>query len=895
MKLNENVYLSSNNWFTITPTINPNYQNEYPIQTPNYYTTSNVSYGGIYYGGQSGDIPLNVPIDDSICYAGVMSESPINSWKYALLSDMPSEVNRLFLGFSDGTKNGVFYTHSADTITLTGTLNTSSNTILIFDLSGDYSSSTEHPSNPFQGKSGRYYISPTTNSNVRVQLYGFNSDLQLQSIYNNSAGGYVDIDNSYEYYVFRLWIAGSSSFNNLTFTCKCTLQQQRSVNTFPACTPIDHGAFLAFSPFDSFYSTSGDGATQRWCYYADTATAQTRGKCQWHSMPLTKYRYNDIVYVIYIVCSATITGAIQTFDLDSYKRNYMQAYPIIRAFFMRPYIGNPDKGFNRVFYYTSRRFEPSGGVHNCSISITQNMPFELPPGINLPAAAVSPGDEFYMYGNSANVWRCGTLFGIPQTQNMQSHAGESDFSNCTELAQCNMHRTTEQFEYVVDNYTVRTKFNGTLDDIISICAHFGVIFSDSQYSAETSSIENLTDDKIHIPIITDGYITGEYLSGTAAAELPNVSWSDDFREKNGYDSTPAEHFDDTTILNPNTTIKSDDIFTHVYRANYLGVESLANWLYGVSSVGATSDEMLEKFLTLNPIDCVADLILYPFIISPYAGIRKPVIIGNQTFNSNNIYKIEDDIFILDFGTLNYRRKYGDFRDFEPYSDCTLQIPYHGDVHLKPSIYCGHDITVKCIIDMLSGASIALVYRDQLVMDSIPGQIGMHVQLSGMQTASYNAALYSAANGYKQAAAADVTKTGGALLSMAGNIGSGNFAGAVSSAFSGIMSNMQSQISLNNAEYRLEHVQVPFKTRGTNSVLTSYGNEQCCRLILTRPKMLENDLESFAKTHGFACCINGVVSDFSGFTKFSAVDLSGVDLSAAEKSELLRILQSGVYL
>jgi hypothetical protein len=60
-------------------------------------------------------------------------------------------------------------------------------------------------------------------------------------------------------------------------------------------------------------------------------------------------------------------------------------------------------------------------------------------------------------------------------------------------------------------------------------------------------------------------------------------------------------------------------------------------------------------------------------------------------------------------------------------------------------------------------------------------------------------------------------------------------------------------------------------------------------------MLENDLESFAKTHGFACCINGVVSDFSGFTKFSAVDLSGVDLSAAEKSELLRILQSGVYL
>ena len=397
-----------------------------------------------------------------------------------------------------------------------------------------------------------------------------------------------------------------------------------------------------------------------------------------------------------------------------------------------------------------------------------------------------------------------------------------------------------------------------------------------------------------IPIIESGYTTGEYETGENAANLPNATWGENWPDKNGYDGKPAPKWDYETKLNPNTLTKMHNTFTHVYLANNAGVNNLANWLYGTLATGATTDTFLEKFMNINPVDCIADVIMYPFTITE-SSVQVPMIVGNQTAQLQNIYYLSHDIHLLDFGTITYRKYYNDFRDYEPYSDCTLEIPYHGSIHLKPSVYAGHDISVKCIVDLLSGASLALVYRDGLVMDAIAGQIGMHLQLSGIQSANYNNALYAAANGYKQAAIGDIAKTGGALLSIAGNIGSGNFAGAVSSAFSGIMADMQSEISLNNAEYRLEHVQVPFKTRGTKSVLTSYGNEQCCRLIQTRPKMLENNLEPFAHTHGFACCINGIVSDFSGFTKFSAVDLSGVDLSAAEKSELLRILQSGVYL
>lgn len=897
MRLNESVYLSSASWFTVAPSVNPTYQAENPLQVPAYYESSGTQYGGIYYGGQQDHIPLNKPIDDSVCYAGVMASSPLNEWKYALLSDVPAEINVLQLGFSAGSKNNVDYSHTADTITLDGTLNTSSNTILIFDLKTDASSSTEYPSNPFEGHPGTYTISPTGNANIRLQLYGFNSGGSLQSIYNGSSGGSVTIDNSYDYYVFRLWIAGGASFSNHTFTCKCTLQQQRSVNTFPACDPTDGGIFAAFSPAEGFYTTSGDGAAQRWCYYADDATARARGKCQWHSMPFTRYKYNDIVYCIYIMCSATLTGAVSTFDLDTYFRTYSASYPIIRAFYMRPYVGNPDSGTNRVYYNHARKYEPSGGSQTSTITLQQNIPYTLPPGLNLPAAAASAVDEFYMYGFSATVQRSGTLFGIPGVMNMQSQAGAADFSGCTELYQCNMHRTTDLFQYVVDGYNVRTQYLGDRESILDICAHFGVIFTDSQNSAERSSISQLTDPLIHVPVIQEGYITGEYLSGSEAADLDNTSWTDDFRERNDYDGRPAEIFDMETELRPNNNAASSP-FTYQYILTSQQIRNLKDFLYTTVANNTDETELFQKFLTNNPIDCIASLVTFPFNVANYALTvpGEPVIMGNvdSGIRAPGIYT--GMIIVVDAGSVEYRDKYEDFRSYEPYCDAEIHIPYHGSVHISPSEYVGHQIGVKYLIDISSGASIALVFRDGLAVDSIAGQVGATLRLTGIQTASYHNDIYSASSGYKQAKASQITQAAGAVLGAAQAIQKGNVGGILSSLVGGIGGAVQSDIQTENAEYNLNHVQIPYKSIGSNTTFTSMGNEQYCRLVIKRP-IMESDYkpEIYGHTTGFACCITAKLGSVSGYTAVAAADLSGLQISAAEKQQLLRLLQSGIFM
>lgn len=901
MRLNENVYLSSANWFTVAPTVAPTYQAENPLQVPAYYTSGGVQYGGIYYGGQSGAIPLNVPIDDSICYAGVMADSPINNWKYALLSAVPAEVNALQLGFTADTKNGVSFSHTADSITLDGALNTSSNTILIFDLKTDAASSTEFPANPFEGRPGVYTISPTGNSNVRIQLYGFNNGGGLQSIYNNSSGGSVTIDNSYDYYVFRLWIAGNASFTNHTFACKCTLNQQRSVNTFPACEPTDGGIYAAFSPAESFYNTVGDGVAQRWCYYSDEATAQTRGKCQYYSMPLTRYRYNDIVYCIYIVCSATISGSVSTFDLDTYFNTYRNSYPIIRAFYMRPYVGDPDSGTNRVYYNTSRRYEPSGGSQSSTIALQQNIPYSLPPGIRLTGAAASAADEFYMYGFGETVQRSGTLFGIPGVRNMESQAGAADFSGCTELYQCNMHRATDLFQYVVDRYNVRTQYLGDKQSILDVCAHFGVIFTESQYSAETSSIANLTDSKIHVPVISNGYITGEYLSGAEAAELPNVSWADDFRERNEYDGGAAEPFDMETELYPQNSAAASP-FTYQYVLNSTKILNLKNYLYTTVATATDETQLFEKFLTNNPIDCIASLTVFPFNVENYIdGVPgEHVVMGNVDTEIVATGIFRGMVIVLDGGTVKYRDYFGDFRSYEPYSDAELHIPYHGSVHITPSEYVGHTIGVKYLVDISSGASIALVYRDGLVIDSIAGQIGGTLRLTGIQTASYHNAVYSAASGYKQAKTSQAVQGASAVLNVLGATGNAvaqkDIGGVLSAITSGIGGATQNAINVENAEYNLNHVQIPFKTIGANTTFTSMGNEQYCRLIIKRPVMLDKyNTADYGASVGFACCETGILGDYTGLTVCAGADLSGIPCTAAERAEILQFLKGGVRL
>ena len=66
------------------------------------------------------------------------------------------------------------------------------------------------------------------------------------------------------------------------------------------------------------------------------------------------------------------------------------------------------------------------------------------------------------------------------------------------------------------------------------------------------------------------------------------------------------------------------------------------------------------------------------------------------------------------------------------------------------------------------------------------------------------------------------------------------------------------------------------------------------MIIKRPVMLDYDNEVYAETIGYACLLNGYVSNFHGLT-CGEIELSGVPCTADEKSYIKSVFANGVHL
>ena len=102
--------------------------------------------------------------------------------------------------------------------------------IAIFDLYAQASSSTANKQDPFI-EQGSYILKGTGNSGIRVQAYGYNDDLTLNVLANSSSDAYFEVDGTYQYYVFRIWVGASASFDNFILRPMCCLQEFYEVST----------------------------------------------------------------------------------------------------------------------------------------------------------------------------------------------------------------------------------------------------------------------------------------------------------------------------------------------------------------------------------------------------------------------------------------------------------------------------------------------------------------------------------------------------------------------------------------------------------------------------------------------------------------------------------------
>lgn len=457
------------------------------------------------------------------------------------------------------------------------------------------------------------------------------------------------------------------------------------------------------------------------------------------------------------------------------------------------------------------------------------------------------------------------------------------------------------------------------EKILKMAACFGIPFSPT--SKETFAAE-FTDNDLYLPVIDEnGIAHGEYTHG-----LRNVANSlydlDGIRDIN-YDpaqSVDPNTYSDTTNWN---NVNFRQAFTKRYILNSTQVAQLSGELWAAqSSKPADLDYQnysVDEYLTNNPIDTIVSLKYFPCTFSDVA----PAIVHLGKYTTNiAATALGTSVRVIDFDPIAVWRHFGDFRDFEPYTQLSIYIPFCGVVPLKTADCMGKYVSVKLCIDTSTGAAAGFVIVSDtgsggLCIATANGTAAIDIPVSGLQSANISNAVFNAAATWAQTQLSNfpnnniLTQFDGTL----GNIGRGfantfdlnNFKGAL---FGGPMDALSAVTKLNplkmwangaemelqnsRAEYNLQHIQMPTRLIGSSAPALSSVMETAVRLIIYRPITDEKGLENYADTVGFATLQSGTVSQFSGFT-VGTIDVSGINATAAEKQAIAAAFANGVYL
>lgn len=451
-----------------------------------------------------------------------------------------------------------------------------------------------------------------------------------------------------------------------------------------------------------------------------------------------------------------------------------------------------------------------------------------------------------------------------------------------------------------------------LAEIIKQAACFCMPFIADVPIPEGYTVNNipLTDNCVYFGYPDDNGIShGDYTQGADNVNNPVYEWTD--TTDSTYDYTKI---DDTEYNNRTgfaTTFSPVVSFNRMYATDenniIMAAKALATAISLKPAEIAAQDYSIASFLTNNPIDAIISVKKYPFTALPAASSAVNVQFGNVNYNFVQGFPMTNTVDSLDFifsADLHngLTPVFGNtFLDYEPYTHAELIIPYCGTVPICCADYMGHTIKVKMVVDYITGACTAYIMCDNIALQSISGQIGIDVPVSGIQKATLDSQIVNANLQYKAAqlsgtalAAGTMVTTGAALASAAtGNMPAA--AATAGAAVTGVAKIQQQEITEQLLEYNAKHVQVPFKQLSSSTGVISEVYESRCRLVIYRPVLSPDyNAEKYAKTIGFACLKNGLVKDFTGIT-YGDINTDGIACTDAEKTMIRNAFATGVII
>ena len=592
-------------------------------------------------------------------------------------------------------------------------------------------------------------------------------------------------------------------------------------------------------------------------------------------IPYTVINPHNMILVIFLYVSNG-DGVYYEMTLEYFVRTFSQ-YNWTRVSRVRivPYFGNNADG---VAWSASAGYNPTPQGHNICLGLLDEY------------VVTAKNKRFYMYENPSFEW---IPFGFVGANGIGSLTDTNLVYMCyiPESAKSRIKYDNTHREFYIEYY------DGIVEDILKTVACFGLYFSTT-----TDDIGNLTNQNTYIGLIDeDGVGRGRYLQGAETVNAPQIrdNWND--MSHTGY--TPSS--DDTKYRNDTQFYStwSSSAFTKMYVLTESQVQQLASELYTAVSAAPTSEEIerynQSVFLTQNPIDCIISLKRFPIEL-PYSA-AVPMKLGSYTTQVNAaplLYSTGVYSFVFSRSVNNNLYQWFDksFLDYEPYTKVELTIPFCGTVEIPTTYIYDYDaIDVKLIIDYITGACTAYIQARNVTIDSVSGECAVTLPVNGLQSATLDSQIHSAATARNKSALTNGLGLIGGLAAVGIGIATGGIGTAVIGGIAALTSGANMVVQDKNIEYELQHMQVPLKQISSASGAISQSYDMRCKMRITRPKIAADyDAEVYADTIGFACLINTTVDKLSGLT-VGDINLDNVAASDVEKQLIKNAFAGGVIL
>ncbi len=285
-----------------------------------------------------------------------------------------------------------------------------------------------------------------------------------------------------------------------------------------------------------------------------------------------------------------------------------------------------------------------------------------------------------------------------------------------------------------------------------------------------------------------------------------------------------------------------------------------------------SDGYDPKAKNATPLENVLSLKRFPFAIQ--GGTSANVIIGGvdtQVTSSRHASSLKN----IGECSIMVERRFNNFFDFEPYTSCTLYIPFIGFVDVAPSEIMNKEITLKFYVDIQSGNLKVKMLNHKNLINSYDGVCAIDVPLTATNFQERATAyLKNYINTTERMGSSAISLGSKSATSQAGGV-----LGIASAAADAYVNEVANKIH--------------YTTKGSLDSATALSLPMTPYFTIEYPRYMIP--AGFARQVGFRCEKTMYLSQVHGYTVVNNVQLDGLKCTDAEAKEIERLLKEGVYL